>query len=176
MNPEKRLLVIGKYLAVKLDIFLLCAFIRVLCPQRMCVVKGHGTLLNLKLWNLFLNRLFSVLTGNLSLLLECFNNYVIFSFIFGVDGLKLFRCIGFLKIYLIRHERAVFLDNLSCLILVAELKAVLIDVQCNLSTDSSPVTVCHRKLSTAVTFPMYRHCPFLVRKRVNMNLIGYHKC
>ena len=48
MNPEQRLLVIHKYLAVKIKVFLFCAVTRMLCPQRVRIVDRDFTAYDLR--------------------------------------------------------------------------------------------------------------------------------
>ncbi len=67
-------------------------------------------------------------------------------------------------------------DDFSCLVLIAELKAVLVEKQRNLCTHSGSVSVGHRKLCAAIALPMYRHGIFFIGERINMHRICHHKC
>ena len=63
MNPEKRLLVIPEYLAVKALVFIIAALVRVLRPKRVNVIYRHGTFydFDLLLGGRYLNGLFFAL-------------------------------------------------------------------------------------------------------------------
>ena len=176
MNPEERLLVVCKDFAVELNILLLGALIWMFCPQRMNLIQRYRTFPDLELWHLLLGRFCAVLSRDFLLLLKLFYNDIILSLLLRIDGFKLLRCICLLKINLIRHEGAVFFDDLSCLVLIAELKTVLVEKQCNLCTNCGSVSVCHRKLCAAVALPVYGRCILFIRECINMHRICHHKC
>ena len=44
MDPEQRLFIIHKYLAVKVNILFFCAFARILSPERMNIADGNRPL------------------------------------------------------------------------------------------------------------------------------------
>ena len=164
MNPEKRFLIILEYLPVKLQIFFSCTLIRVFHPKGSCLVQKLRALYDLNL-------------GFILLLLR-------FDFLYHRIGVQLFFCIdrlGFCgiflgKINLCRHEGTIFFNNFSCLIFITEFQHILIQEQRNCSTNLCLIAFLHVKLSAAVTLPVYRLCPFLPGKRINMHFISHHKC
>ena len=74
------------------------------------------------------------------------------------------------------HEGAVFLNDLSRLVLVAEFQTIFIEEQRDLCADLSLVPLVHGEFRTAVTLPVYRLCTFLVGQRVDVYLIRHHEC
>ena len=138
MDPEQRLLIILKYLAVKLEILFLGAFGRIPCPKGIRLVDKLGTLFDLKtLLALYLlgSVLFLFYRG-----MDLFDYDIIVSLILEVDGLG--SIVIFLgKVDLGRHEAAVLLENLPCLVLIAELKAVLVYKKSDRGSDLRLVAV-----------------------------------
>ena len=105
-----------------------------------------------------------------------FNYHIIFTEICLIDGFILLFSICFGKIDIYRHERTVFLDNLSHTIFIGKLQAFLIEEKSDLCSRFCFVSVCHLILRTTVTGPMYRCGTLLVRESINMNFICNHKC
>ena len=163
MDPEQRLFVILEYLTVKFQILFLRTLVRMLRPERMGLVEQLRTLLDLELLLvLFL------------LLLDLLHYLIRIQLLVGRDRLCVRSiCLG--QIDLCRHKGTVFLDNLSGLILIAELQAVFIDQQRDLCTDLGPRALFHIEFRTAVTLPVYRLRAFLPGQRVDMHLVRHHK-
>ena len=98
MDPEQRLLIIHKYLAVECDILVFCTLARVLCPQRMDIADRDRTfhdldfLLRLALFSLFL------------LFFDVLNHFVCIKQVFLIYRLILRLCICFGKEDLYRHK------------------------------------------------------------------------
>ena len=92
--------------------------------------------------------------------------------------LLLFFLTDFFRIYEIdffRHKAAVFIKDFFYSVLVAVLIAILVQIQRDLSTDILFIGIAHLKLCTAIAFPMNGFCAFLIRQRINRNLICNHK-
>ena len=105
-----------------------------------------------------------------------FNYHIIFTEICLIDGFILLFSICFGKIDIYRHERTVFLNNLSHTIFIGKLQAFLIEEKSDLCSRFCFVSVCHLILRTTVTGPMYWCGTLLVRESINMNFICNHKC
>ena len=114
MNPEQRLLVIHKYLAVEINVLFLCAFTGVLRPERVSIVDQFRTLCNFELIRIFF--LF---------FLHFFDHMIAVELLTRKNRLCL-RCIGSGNVNFHRHEGTILFDHFGCLILVAELQAVLV--------------------------------------------------
>ena len=168
MNPEKRLLVVLKYLAVELLILLLCAVIRMLCPKRCCIIYRNRSLYNLKLLrsrNCLNCLLCSILLLNLlslSFLNDCLHNLICVKKLILVDCLVLLTCVRILNIYLNRHEGTILLYNFLCTVLIGELIALLRQIESNLSTSCCLSTLFHIILCTAIALPVNRLSSLLI--------------
>ena len=172
MNPEQRLLIVFKYLTVEVNILFLGAFIRMLGPERMCIIQGNRSLLDLEL-GYFLSRAFFLTR---LIFFYCLYNNIVILLVFRIDCLKFLRRISLLQINRIWHERAVLLDDFSCLVFVTKLQTVFVQEQSNLSTYYCSVSFLHIELCTAITFPVYRCCTFFIGKCINVYCVCYHKC
>ena len=103
------------------------------------------------------------------------NNIIIFQLRF-IDCFVFLLCICFGKINIYRHERTIFLDNLTHTVFITEFQAFIIQKQCDFSSDCCTVTIFHIIFCTAVTGPVNWCSTFFERKRINVNFISYHKC
>ena len=99
MDPEKRLLVIHKYLPVKGDIIFICTFARVLCPKWVGIVQRNRTLYDLELvfGRLYLDHLLAAilffLFFHLGIGMDFLDHGIGVALVCYIDGLIFFRCI-----------------------------------------------------------------------------------
>ena len=182
MNPEQRLLVIQKYLAIEFQIFFICTVIWMLGPEWMRITDGNRTLLDLRLFlcrRYFYDFFLTVLVlffFCLGVFMNIFHYFVRIQYFFFQNCLVLWFCICIGQENLGRHEGAILLQHLTCTIFIGKLQTFFIQKQGNLSTDCSTVTSLHLIACTTITFPVYRFCTFLIRQSINMYFICYHKC
>ena len=138
MDPEQRLPVILKYLAVKFFIFILCTLIGMLVPKRIDIAERHRAFQDLSLLHrLFLLTLFAVFSlfyFFLRLLYDLFDHRVLFCHLFAGNRLilRLSICLGEENLH--RHKGAVFLQNLPHTVFIGKLIAVLVEVKDDLCT------------------------------------------
>ena len=128
MDPEQRLLVILKYLAVEVQILFLRALIGMLGPQRLCLVDQFRTLSDLQLLRLFCSLgSFSVFTfcRFLLLRLDLFQDFIIRKLFLFLDDLGLLG-VRLGQIDLGRHEGTILLHDLTSLVLITELQTIFI--------------------------------------------------
>ena len=164
MNPEQRFFVILEYFTVEFQILFLRTVIRMLCPKRNRLIKKFRPPYDFQFLLVFLFLLRNLLHHRIGIqLFFCLYNLG-------------FLCILLLQINLGRHEGTIFLNDFPCLVLIAELQTIFIDMERNLRPYFRPGTFFHVELGAAVAYPMHRHRIFFIRQRINMHLIRYHKC
>ena len=164
MDPEQGLLIILEYLSVKFQILFLCTLTGILHPERIGIIQKLRSLYDLKLLLIaFLLRLDLLYNHIVRALLICLYGFCLL----GI-------CLG--KVYFGRHEGTVFLNNLSCLVFIAEFQYIFIDKQGDLRSNLCLVTFCHGKFCTAITFPVNSLRTLFIGKGINVYLISYHKC
>ena len=103
------------------------------------------------------------------------NNNIIILQIRFIDCFVFLLCICFGKINIYRHERTIFLDNLTHTVFVTEFQAFIIQKQCDLSSDCCAVAIFHIIFCTTVAGPVNRCRTFFERKCINVYFIGYHE-
>ena len=108
--------------------------------------------------------------------MNMFNDNIVVSQISFVDCLILLLCICIRQINIYRHERTIFLDNLTHTVFVTEFQAFIIQKQCDLSSDCCAVAIFHIIFCTTITCPVDCCCTFFKRKSINIHFICYHKC
>ena len=79
------------------------------------------------------------------------------------------------KVDFLRHKGTVLIQYFFYTVLIAELIAVLVQVQCYFSTNCSFVRIAHFKFGAAIAFPINSFCTFLIGKCLNGHLICYHE-
>ena len=189
-----------EYLAVELQILLLGAVVGMFCPQRRGLVQELRALLNLQLdgFRLFLFfvlfflvrflrcvRLFRGILFFLFLLfllrlivlflrLDHLQDFIVLALLVLPDDLGLCG-VGLGEIDFRGHERAVLLQHLPGLVLVAELQAVLVEEQGDGGSYLATVTFRHRIFRTAVALPMNGLCTLLIGKGIDMHFVCHHE-
>ena len=189
VNPEQGLLVIVKDFPVKLQVLLLGAVVGMLCPQRSGLIEQLRTPSDFELLPGLFLRLFQILRAVLSLLIlgllllavlllgfrmNLLNHHVIVQLLVRIDDLGLLG-VRLGQVDLRGHKGTVLLDDFPGLVLVAELQAVLIQKQGDDRSHLGPVPLAHGELRAAVTLPVNRLRPFLIRKGINVHFIRHHK-
>ena len=160
VNPEQRLLVVVEYLAVELLILLLGALAGCLVPEGIDIVQCHRTLQDLigflRRLHLhgFLCAVFLFLLLGLCRLYHGLDEGILLGQLILLDLLILGLGLGILKIDGQRHESAVFLDDLSGPVFIAEFGAVLIHVKGDLRADSILVAGIHPELGSSLGLPV----------------------
>ena len=170
MNPEQWLFIIHEYLTVEIDIIILCTLTWILCPKRMCITDRYRTSYNLR----FLLRF--ALFAFLWLFCDVLYNGICVENIILIDCVILRLCICLGKEDLCWHERAISLKYFSCTVFICKLKAVLIQIQCDLCSDCCLISFLHLILSAAFACPVYRFRTFFIGKSINLNFVSYHEC
>ena len=163
MDPEQRLFIIVKHLAVEFFIIFLAALIRMFCPKRLCIADGYRPFHDLCL----LNRLF-VLFALFWLFRNLFYNRILFCYFLHRDRLIFRLSISLCKEYLHRHKRAIFIQNFSYPVLIGKFITVFIQMQDDLSSYTVFVTAVHGKCKSAIRLPVYGLCTFFIGKCVNL--------
>ena len=182
MNPEQRLLIVHKDLTIEIPVFLLRTLIGMLVPQRCYVVQCNRTFKNFIPFSgrLYLNGLllsvFIFLFFRLCRLYHSFNNRILISQFILFNRLILGLCLCIVQENRNRHKGAVFVQYLSCTILIGKLIAVLIQIQSNRRSLLFLLAVLHLKGQTSVGLPVNRGASFFVRPGINGYLICNHKC
>ena len=108
--------------------------------------------------------------------MDMLNNYIILCQFTLIDGLILLRCIFLCKENLHWHEGTILTDDFAGAVFISKFQTVLVQEQGDLCTYFCPLTGLHGILSSTVTLPVYRFSSLFIGKRINMNLICYHKC
>ena len=108
--------------------------------------------------------------------MDMLNNDIILAKVSLIDGLVFLRRISFGQENLYWHERAVFLKNFSHSIFICKFQAVFVQEQSDFCTDLCSVAVRNFILCAAVRFPVNSLRTFFIRKGIDVNFIGYHKC
>ena len=170
MDPEQWLFVIHEHLAVKVNIVFLCTLTWILCPKRVCITDRYRTSYDLR----FLLRL--SFFAFLWFLCDMLYNSICVKNIILVDCVILRLCICLGEEDLYRHERTISLKHFSCTVLVCKFKTILIQEQCDLTSNCCLISFLHLILCTALTCPVYRLCAFFIRKSINLNFVCYHEC
>ena len=132
MDPEQRLFVIHKYLAVKFLVILIGTFTWIFGPERIGIVEWYRTFYNLYLVlgrRNFYDFFFALVVFfflSLGLFVDFFNYFIGIFYIFLVDRFIFLRGIGLGKIDLGWHERTVFFNDFSCTVFVGKFQTILI--------------------------------------------------
>ena len=170
-----------EYIAVEFFVFIFGAVVRVLGPQRCCIIQGNRTLYDLELFSSrryfydFLLTVFVFLFFCLGFLNDCLDNRICIELVCRVDGFIFLRGIGFAQVDRGRHERAVLLQYLSGTVFIGIFQTILIQEQCDCCADTFLDAICHIKFCAAITFPVNSSSALLVGKCIDMHCIGYHK-
>ena len=182
MNPEQRLFIVIKYLAVEVFVFLFAAFVWMPGPKRIGIIDGNRTSYDFGFFRCRKDFLYFFCTifvfdfFGLCFFYDGFDNDIFFRnfiLIYGVIdrfGIRIFQ------IDFDRHERTVFLHNFTGPVFIGKFQTVFIQIEGDHRTAFRFVTVTHVKFRTAVAFPMYGSRTFFIGKSINGYLIGYHKC
>ena len=127
MNPEQRLLVIVKYLAVKVLVLVIGALIWMFHPKWVRIANRNRTFIDLCLFftradldHLFL-AIFIFAFFRLRFLYNRLYNNIIFTNIGCIDRFIFLLCVCFRKEDLNRHKGTIFVQNLSDTILIRKL-------------------------------------------------------
>ena len=165
MDPEQRLLVVMKYLAVEILVVLILALARHTCPERVRVID------RLRLFLLRHSRGFlTLLSRFLHCLLVVFNPSLLSLFFALLRGIALI-----LEEDRGGHEGAVFLEDLTDAVLIAELQAVIIEEEGDLRTGLSAIPFSDTVSRLPVALPVYRFCIRQIGKSIDVHLISDHK-
>ena len=173
MDPEKRLLIIPEDLTVKLLILLFLDLGRALVPKRVDVIERLLDNLGFNLLEIlrFLLFLFGIPyfdRAGRSL-------FLLFGVLFRLfPGFFLFLC-RILQIDLDRHEGTVFLNDLSGLILIAELQLILIDGERDRSAVRTAGAWLHFIGHAVLGYPADRLRAVPVGKGVDHDLVRHHE-
>ena len=136
----------------------------------MCITDRYRTSYDLR----FLLRF--ALFAFLWLFCDVLYNSICIKNIILIDCVILRLCICLGKEDLCWHERAISLKYFSCTVFICKLKAVLIQIQCDLCSDCCLISFLHLILSAAFACPVYRFRTFFIGKRINLNFVRNHKC
>ena len=169
MDPEQRLFIIQKYLAVKFNIFVLRTVAWILAPQRMDIAEGNRALHNLH----FLLRF--ALFAFLRLFCDMLYHFVCLQHVRLVDSLILRLRIRLGQEDLHRHEGTVLFQHFSCAVFIGKFQAVIIQEQGDLRPHLLLAAVLHLILCAAVADPVYRYGILTVGQGINVYLIGNHE-